>query len=120
MKFTFAFILFLYFFSALAQDGSSNYRIIKVATKDSIIIDRVPINGSRFIVKSSNGSPIDSSYYSIDFSKALLRFKTPIENDSIIIEYLRFPDFLTKTYKQLDEGIILEDTIKTNNSPFGP
>jgi hypothetical protein len=110
MKITFTFILFIYCFSVLAQDQTSNYRTIKVAAKDSIIIDDVPINSSRFIVRSSNGSLIDSSYYSIDFSKALLRFKKPIENDSIIIDYLRFPDFLTKTYKQLDEGIILEDT----------
>ena len=94
----------------MAQDRSSNYRTIKVAVKDSIIIDSVSINRSRFFVKSRNGSVIDSSYYSIDFSKALLRLKKPIENDSIIIEYLRFPDFLTRTYKQLDEGIILEDT----------
>ncbi len=110
MKFTLTFTLFLFFYSALAQDQTSNYRTIKVAVKDSIVIDSVSINSNRFIIKNKNGSPIDSSFYSIDFSKALLTFKKPVENDSIFIEYLRYPDFLTKTYKQLDEGIIIEDT----------
>ncbi|MDC1365014.1 hypothetical protein N8258_01185, partial [Algibacter sp.] len=39
-------------------------------------------------------------------------FKKPIETDSIIINYLNFPEFLTKTYKQLDDNIIVE-----NNDP---
>ncbi|VAV83627.1 FIG00552857: hypothetical protein, partial [hydrothermal vent metagenome] len=51
-----------------------------------------------------------STFYKIDFSKALLTFNRVIETDSLIIEYLQYPKFLTKTYKQLDKSIIVENT----------
>lgn len=105
------FIILLFLgFSVFGQETSSNYRVIKVAVKDTIVIDSVSINSSRFIVMDKLGAPIDTSLYKIDFSKAILSFNRSIENDSIIIDYLRYPNFLTKTYKQLDEAIIVEDT----------
>ncbi|RLD29108.1 MAG: hypothetical protein DRI75_04485 [Bacteroidetes bacterium] len=110
MRFTLSFFLFLYCFCAFAQDQTSNYRTKKIAIKDSIVIDSVSINSSKFILRQKDNTIIDSSFYTIDFAKALLTFKKPITTDSIIIEYLRFPDFLTKTYKQLDENIIVENT----------
>ncbi|NND52799.1 MAG: hypothetical protein HKN54_10345, partial [Flavobacteriaceae bacterium] len=110
MKFKVSLILFLFCIIARAQDENSNYRSIKVAVKDSILIDSVSINSNRFVLKSKNGVAIDTSFYSIDFAKAILTINRSIETDSVIIEYLRYPDFLTKTYKQLDEGIIVEDT----------
>ena len=110
MKSIASIILLLLGFSVFGQENSSNYRVIKVAVRDSIVIDSVSINSSRFIVRDKQGIPIDTSFYKIDFSKAILSFNRSIENDSIIIDYLRYPNFLTKTYKQLDEAIIVEDT----------
>src|SRR5690606_1027123 len=63
-----------------------------------------------FSIKDNNKVLIDSSFYTINFPKAFLILKKPLETDSITIDYLRFPDFLTKTYKQLDENIIVENT----------
>ena len=97
-------------FLTFAQEESTNYRVIKVAVKDSIVIDSVSINSSRFRVMDKRGMPIDTSLFKIDYGKAILTFKEPIENDTIIIDYLRYPEFLTRTYKQLDESIIVEDT----------
>ncbi len=110
MKFTLTLFLFIFSICSVAQDISSNYVTKKVAVKDSIQVDSVSINSSRFIIKTKDQKIIDSTYYKIDFGKAILTFKKPIETDSIIIEYLRYPTFLTKKYFQLDESIIVEST----------
>lgn len=110
MRITLPFFFFFLCFLSFSQEQASNYKTKKVAVKDSIVVDSVSINSSKFLVKLKNGATLDSTFYSIDFSRALLTFKKTIETDSIIIEYLRFPDFLTKTYKQLDESIIVENT----------
>ncbi len=96
--------------SAFAQEPTSNYRTKKVAIRDSIKIDTVSINTSSFMLRRKDNTIIDSSYYHVDFSKALLTFKKPVETDSIVIDYLRYPDFMTKKYFQLDERIIVENT----------
>jgi len=96
--------------SAFAQEPISNYRTKKVAVRDSVKIDTVSINTSSFKLRRKDNTIIDSSYYQVDFSKALLTFKKPIETDSIVIDYLRYPDFMTKKYFQLDERIIVENT----------
>ncbi|WP_370477668.1 hypothetical protein [Tamlana flava] len=93
-----------------SQNQNPNYRTKKVAVKDSIQIDSVSINKSSFSILNLDKTTIDSSFYSVDFPKAILTFKNPIETDSIIINYLKFPEFLTKTYKQLDESIIVESS----------
>jgi hypothetical protein len=115
MKHFIPIIIFLICFSAMAQKQTSNYRTKKVAVNDTIVIENVSINSSFFSIQNKDESIIDSTFYNIDFSKALLTFKKPIETDSIVINYLRFPDFLTKTYKQLDEEIIVENTNNLQN-----
>ncbi len=114
MKLITTLFIFLFGFSICAQEHTSNYRSKKVAVNDSIKIDSVSINNSWFLLKRLDNSTIDSSYYHIDFKKAILTFKKLVETDSLIIDYLRFPDFITKTYKQLDESIIVENTDNLN------
>lgn len=110
MKFTCFIFIFIIGFSALAQDPESNYKTKTVAVQDRIVIDSVSINSAYFNIKSKNGATIDSTYYKVDFGTATLRFVKPIPNDSITISYLNYPEFLTKTYKQLDEKIIVANT----------
>ncbi|PIA78677.1 hypothetical protein BFR04_03845 [Gaetbulibacter sp. 4G1] len=109
MKFITCIFIVLIGFYGFSQDQTSNYKTKKVAVKDTIRIDSVSINSNSFSIKRKDNSTIDSTYYTVDFAKALLTFKKPIQADSIIINYLKFPDFLTKTYKQLDENIIVEN-----------
>lgn len=97
-------------FCGFSQSQNSNYKTKKVAVKDSIQIDSVSINPHFFSIKRKDKTLIDSTYYSVDFAKAILTFKKTIETDSIIINYLKFPEFLTKTYKQLDNNIIVENS----------
>jgi len=110
MKFLLTISTFLIGYCATSQNQLSNYVSKKVAVRDSIVIDSVSINSSLFAVKTKENVVIDSTFYSIDFSKAILIFKKTITTDSIIIDYLRFPEFLTKTYQQLDDNIIVENT----------
>jgi hypothetical protein len=111
MRYTLLF-LFLYVASfGYSQEKSSNYRKKRVAVKDSIRIDSVSINPSKFIVKTKAGKVLDSTLYTIDFSKALLKFKQRVEIDTIQIEYLRYPNFLTKVYSQLDDKVIVDRTL---------
>ena len=102
--------LILLSFLGFTQEQETNKRTKTIAIKDSIQIDTVSINPSRFSLKTKSGKVIDSSFYSVDFKTASLFFKKPIEADSLVIEYLRYPDFLTKDYKQLDKSIIVKNT----------
>ena len=109
MRYLVFLLIFLLAHCITAQDLTSNYVTKKVAVKDTVLIDSVSINPNTFSITRKNHTTIDSSYYKIDFSKAFLTFIRPIDTDSIIISYLKYPDFLTKTYKQLDDSIILSN-----------
>ncbi|WP_299128331.1 hypothetical protein [uncultured Winogradskyella sp.] len=102
------FLLLLSPFLGNSQEKLGSYSKKRVAVADSIIIDSVSINPSKFIVKTKFGRLLDSSKYSIDFRKAILKFRGPINLDTIQIEYFRYPDFLTKVYKQLDDTVIVD------------
>lgn len=131
MRIILFFLCILFSFTAFAQEKTSNYRTKKIVVKDSIKIDTVSINSRFFKLKTKDGKLIDSTRYTIDFSKSMLRFQKPIETDSVIVEYLRYPNFITKTYQQLDDNIIVQNTKarqrlfqlqntnrKTNFTPF--
>ena len=114
MKFTFTLFCFIFSCFAFAQNESSNYKQKTVAVTPEIVIDSVSINSKDFSVVLKNETVLDSTFYDVDFSKATLRFKKPIETDSVIINYLKYPDFLTKTYQQFDDRVIVENNDKQN------
>ncbi|APX98759.1 hypothetical protein [Lacinutrix venerupis] len=114
MKFKVTFLFFFFTITAFSQESDSNFRQKTVAINDSIKVDSVSINSYRFFIELKDSTVIDTSYYSIDFAKAILTLKKPIKADSIIINYLKFPEFLTKTYQQFDETVIIENNNKLN------
>ena len=93
-----------------SQEGLSLYRIKKIAVKDTIQIDSVSINPSKFSVTNLKNEPIQDSLYTINFEAAVLTFSNPIDADFIIVKYLNYPKFITKTYQELDERIIVNST----------
>lgn len=108
----FLFFLFLVVsFGIYAQKDITGYSNKRIAIKESMVIDSVSINPSKFTVKTKKGSIIDTSLYIIDYSKAILKFKQPMTLDSVDIEYLRYPDFITKVYKQLDDKVIVDRSV---------
>jgi len=127
--------LFIFFMalSGYAQDEGTNYRTKKIAVADSIKIDSVSLNPSRFSVRDKQGQIIDSTNYRVDFDSGLIILSETIrrDNDSVTVDYLRYPDFLTKDYFVLDPKIIVENSgsidklysldtsnRNENNSPF--
>ena len=80
-------ITLLMSFWGFSQEKSSNYKKIRVAVADSILIDSVSINPSRFVVKTKQGVVLDSTLYNVDYSKSILKFNQQVEIDSVDIEY---------------------------------
>ena len=109
MKFITCILIVFISFCGFSQSQNAIYKTKKVAVKNTIQIDSVSINSNSFSIRKKDNSIIDSTYYSVDFAQATLTFKKPIETDSIIINYLKFPEFLTKTYQQLNDNIIVEN-----------
>ncbi|WP_452225683.1 hypothetical protein [Lacinutrix chionoecetis] len=114
MKLTITLFLFCISLVALSQERYESLKQKTVAVSDTVVIDSVSINPKNFSVKLKDSTSIDSSFYTIDFPKAILTFKKNIEADSIIINYLKYPEFLTKIYRQFDEAVIVENNSNLN------
>ncbi len=91
-------IVFFSFSCMLAQGTKSLYRSKTIpAQETNIIIDSVALNSGYYELTDFYGNKIDSTLYSIDFSKGILTLLQPL-NDSLKLDYLVYPDFLTQTY----------------------
>jgi len=100
----------LFFISSIfAQEIETPYKSKKIAaSKDTISIEKVSINKAFFKIIDKNGTPIDTSNYSVDFKKSVLVFKGNFTTrDSLTIRYLKFPEFLTKTYSIYDDDKVV-------------
>jgi hypothetical protein len=112
MKIYLSLLLVLIFSVCQAQDYSSNYRSKRVSVKDTVIVDSVSINSKHFEMIDSNGAIIDSLLYQVDFKKGVVVFSEKIQKstDSVTIKYLRYPNFLTQDYYEIDSNIIVKNT----------
>lgn len=106
--------MFLFCVSCVvAQEIETPYKSKSIKVQqDTISFDNVPLNKAFFEVTDNRGNAIDTSNYIVDFFKAKLIFKNKkYVQDSIKINYLKFPNFLTKTYSIYDkEKIISNDS----------
>lgn len=107
------FALLFWYSGLMAQETESLYKTKKViAVKDTIRLENVSINSSFFELLNSKNQPVDSSFYKIDFQKGilLLNEKFTSVSDTLIVNYLNYPDFLTKEY-----GLYKESQVVTND-----
>lgn len=106
--------VFLFFIASLgyAQDFSSNYREKKIPVRDTVVLDSVSINPKRFEILDKDGKSINTFDYKVDFKKGIIIFSEEIQTqkDSLTVQYLKYPDFLTRDYFTLDPKIIVENT----------
>ena len=106
--------LFLFFFVAVgyAQDISSNYKEKKIVIRDTVVLDSAGINPKRFVILDKEGNSPNPFSYRIDFKKGIIIFSEELqqEKDSLTVQYLQYPEFLTKEYFALDPKIIVENT----------
>jgi len=106
-------ILFFIFISGwVTAQVSPNSEVVKtLAVSDSLIVNSVSIDSNYpIILKSKSGETIDSNLYIIDYQNALLTFIKKPDLDSIVLTYNKFPDFITKTYKVLDDNMIVKNS----------
>lgn len=111
------FMLLLFFpLVLMAQEEIRNIQTKTMAVRDTVKIDSVSINPVRFELKTLDGTTIDSSFYTVDFSKSWLILNENIlqNNDSVQIQYVKYPKFLTKKYTQFDREIIVDNTKNLN------
>ena len=105
------FILFLSFFWSWSQVEEPLIQSKKIAVKAQLVLDSVGVNSSYFKVLDLQNKPLADSLYTMDYNTAVLSFKpTALDLDSVKVQYLRFPDFMTRTYKQLDTAVIVNST----------
>ncbi|MEM0517927.1 hypothetical protein [Aequorivita flava] len=111
------FLSVLFFFivaAGYAQDNSSNYKEKKVALRDTVVLDSAGINPKRFVILDKNGNSPNPFSYRIDFKKGTIIFSEELQQqqDSLTIQYLQYPEFLTREYFTFDSKIIVENTGK--------
>ena len=111
------FLTVILWFSGLhAQETESAYKTKKViATRDTIHLEEFSINSSFFQLLNTKNEPIDSTFYKIDFQKGtlLLNEKFPSTSDTLIVNYLKYPDFLTKEYGLYKESQVVSNDVGT-------
>jgi hypothetical protein len=102
-------------FSGLhAQENNSLYKTKKIPiTRDTLFIENVSINSSFFELVDSNNNVIDKKAYTVNFQKGslILNQQFTIKSDSITVNYLKFPDYLTKEYSAYDSSQVVSTDI---------
>lgn len=111
--FTLLFFLFGFSMCMKAQEISTDFQKKRVSVKDTIVIDTVSINPSFFKLSNFKNQEIASSNYKVDFAKSILIITDSLKqkNDSLIIEYKKYPDFLTRRYYQFDPKVITNGSL---------
>src|SRR5690554_4923710 len=112
MRYLLLVVFLLTAFLGTAQDIESNYRKVKIAVKDSVILDSAGINPKKFLILDREGDSPNPFSFRIDFKRGIVFFSKELQQqqDSLTIEYLQYPDFLTRDYFVFDPKIIVENT----------
>src|SRR5690606_133549 len=100
--------------SIYAQDQHSGYKSSKIVpSRDTISIDSVSLNPDFFRILNPDGIAVDPSLYDIDFAKAQLIFRdtTAFANVTLVIQYLKLPEHLTREYSIYDRSRIVSNDI---------
>lgn len=111
------FLTVILWFSGLhAQETESSYKTKKViATRDTIHLEEFSINSSFFQLLNTKNEAVDSTFYKIDFQKGtlLLNEKFSSATDTLIVNYLKYPDFLTKEYGLYKDSQVVSNDVGT-------
>ncbi|PWB20748.1 hypothetical protein [Flavobacterium sp. HTF] len=108
------FAVFLFYSGLQAQETESSYQTKKViATRDTIHLEKFSINSGFFQLLNTKNEAIDSTFYTIDFKKGtlLLNDKFTSASDTLIVNYLRYPDFLTKEYGLYQDSQVVSNDV---------
>ncbi|MDG2431412.1 hypothetical protein [Flavobacterium sp.] len=103
----------LFYFSGLhAQENNTLYKTkkIKVST-DTIYLEKESLNNSFFKILNSKGAALSENLYQINFEKGYLILDSNLftTTDSLTVNYLKFPDILTKVYRNDNITVVSSD-----------
>ena len=110
MKYFFVVLFLLSFTLSSSQQSSSLYKLKTLRVSDTIQLDSVSINPSLFYLTNLKNERIPASLYVVDFQKASLSFIKPTVHKAVRVHYLSYPAFITNTYQEIDESIIVNRT----------
>jgi len=108
------FTVLIWFSGLRAQETESSYQTKKViVTQDTIHLEKFSINSSFFELLNAKNEPIDSTFYKIDFQKGtlLLNEKFTLDSDTLVVNYLKYPDFLTKEYSLYKDSQVVSNDV---------
>ena len=106
--------VFIWFSGLQAQETESSYKTKKViAARDTIHLEEFSINPSFFQILNTKNEPVDSTFYRIDFQKGtlVLNEKFTSKSDTLIVNYLKYPDFITKEYSLYKSNQVVTNDI---------
>lgn len=110
MRFILLIVMILFCGSVLeAQELKGLYHSKKIVTDSlttTFVIDSTAIASSHFSIVDSKGQEIDKQFYTINFSEAQLQLLQPL-HDTLTINYVQYPSYLTKTYALYDKKRIV-------------
>lgn len=98
---------------AVAQSRPKGVKKLNIFVQsDTIRVDSMSINPGYFEVYDVTGRLIESELYEVDYQEALLFLKESAHfiGNYINIEYLPFPDFMTRNYTAFDRSMIVDQT----------
>jgi len=82
-----------------------------VPIKDTIFLEKVSITPFNFVIKDNFNQIVDTSKYQINFIDSKLIIKdTTLLKKKLHIQYQKYPNYLTKTYRLLDTSLIVKNT----------
>ncbi len=112
MKFRILFLFWWLSAIAFAQDNRPDLQSKRVRLTDTIAIDTVSINPLGFEIRTTDGQKVDSLSYAVDFKTGLIYPNTELsrQQDSLVIIYRPYPEFLTRDYFELDQSIVVQST----------
>ncbi|BFM42499.1 hypothetical protein CFS9_11400 [Flavobacterium sp. CFS9] len=108
--------IFIWFSGLQAQETVSSYKTRKIiASCDTIHLEEVSINSGFFQIFTTKNKAVDSTFYKIDFKKGtlLLNEKLASTADTLIVNYLKYPDFLTREYTLYKSNQVVSNDIGT-------
>ena len=111
------FYLAIGFFSGMnAQEINSPYKMKKILpSRDTLKLDSVSINPSFFKLMDQAGIAVDTSFYKINFQKGTLVFnENYAPSDTLIVRFLKLPDYLTKEYSIYDKSRVVSNNASGN------
>ena len=117
LKRFFSVLSILYCFVLSAQEISLKETKKIFIKADTVSVFETSINPSFFEIKTKDNQLIDTSFYKIDYKKALLIINTKkyFPKDTLVVNFYKYPDFITRSRSIFDDAKVLPSGSETSS-----